>query len=155
MVIGVDNGISGAWCALDANGSIAAYGLMPLTSFGKKKEIDPALLLQTFCEHGATLVAVEEPLHFSRTLQSMRSMALSFGKILGVCAAAELPVKRVQVRDWQNAKLGRFARGQSKPAALRAARKIWPAEKFSTSKRGGAHDGIVDAALIGHYALGL
>jgi hypothetical protein len=155
MVVGVDNGLSGAWCVLQPDGSVVEYGIMPLTKFGGKSEIDPEALLATFRRFEGASVAVEEPLRFAPTLQAMRSMSISFGKILGLCAAAEIPLQRVQVRDWQNAKLGKFAKGKSKVAALKAAKKIWPGEKFKVGKMSGPHDGIVDAALIGLYALGL
>ncbi len=62
-------------------------------------------------------------------------------------------VRRVQVKEWQDAVLGkRLAKGMTKVAALAAANKLWPTEQWlATSRSKTPHDGIIDAALIAYY----
>lgn len=157
VIVGVDNGLGGGLCALSAtHGLVIDHCPMPVERGRKKDRIsvkDFLTWLRKF-DPGSTLVAVEEPLHFAKTLASMRSMAISFGMILGACETAGYHVERVQVRDWQPKMLGRFPRGQSKAAALRRAKMLWPDETWLAGpKCRTPHDGIVDAALIGYYHL--
>lgn len=157
VIVGVDNGLGGGLCALSAtHGLVIDHCPMPVVRKGKKDVIDIKAFLTWLrrFDPSSTLVAVEEPLHFAKTLASMRSMAISFGMILGSCETAGYTAEPVQVRDWQPKMLGRFPRGQSKAAALRRAKMLWPDELWLAGpKCRTPHDGIVDAALIGYYHL--
>ena len=160
MIIGVDNGsCSGAMVAFTDDGDIMGYTKLPSKRVDKKQVLDLEEFVMWIIEweEPIELVAVEQPLHFARSIQAMRSMALCYGQIEGVCFGMQWEHVGIGVREWQNAMLGYFAKGQSKKAAWRAARKLTPMdEKLSVSnKRMGAkpHDGVVDAYLIGKYAI--
>ena len=48
----------------------------------------------------------------------------------------------------------KLAKGMTKVAALAAANKLWPQQKWiATNKSKVPHDGMIDAALIAHYYL--
>jgi hypothetical protein len=157
MIVGVDNGsCSGAMVALTDDGEVLGYTRLPAY---KPKKQPKELVLEEFVEwvkmweEPVSLVAVERPLTFSRSVQAMRSMALCYGQIQGLCAGLGWRHEGIDVRAWQNAMLGYFPKGQSKRAALRKARQLAPSEKWCSSRGNKPHDGIVDAYLIGMYAL--
>ena len=160
MIIGVDNGsCSGAMVAFTDDGDIMGYTKLPSKKVDKKQVLDLEKFVEWVIEweEPIELVAVEQPLHFARSIQAMRSMALCYGHIEGVCFGMQWDHVGIGVREWQNAMLGYFAKGQSKQAALKAARKLTPmGENFSIDSnktRSKAHDGVVDAYLIGKYAI--
>lgn len=152
-VIGIDNGLKGGLCALcPESGDVIDYAVMPTRSQFSTDEADPAGVLAWVGSFDCVLVGIEEPLKFAPTSQAIRSMALSFGLCCGALEAANFPVARVCVSDWQKKMIGKFPAGQSKPYALAAARRLWPSESWLPSKRHRApHDGIVDGALLARY----
>jgi hypothetical protein len=155
VIVGIDNGISGGLCAVAAfDGAVLAYRAMPIKKTTKTSEVDiPALLEWLEPYRNNMIVCVEEPLKHAKSSQAMRSMSISFGLILGACEAKRFEVRRVQVKEWQDAVLGkRLAKGMTKVAALAAANKLWPTEQWlATSRSKTPHDGIIDAALIAYY----
>jgi hypothetical protein len=156
VIIGVDNGISGGLCAVAAfNGAVIAYRAMPTKMEAGKSEVDVRALLDWLEPYRNNMVVcVEEPLKHAKSSQAMRSMSISFGLIIGACEAKRFEVRRVQVKEWQDAVLGkRLAKGMTKVAALAIANKLWTSESWlATSKSKVPHDGIIDAALIAHYS---
>ena len=157
LIVGVDNGVTGALCSLDVQtGSVSGYARMPLEVCGGLQEVCIPNMLLWIEELGrSVVVAIEEPLRHAPSSQSMRSMSISFGKTVGALEARGIPVVRIQVKEWQNEMLGkRLAKGMTKPAALLKARFLWPAEDWLASPLCRTpHDGIVDAALIAQYHL--
>jgi hypothetical protein len=158
VIIGVDNGISGGLCAISSHdGSVIDSIAMPTEEANGKSEVYVKGVLYWLDQFSplSTLVAIEEPLRHAKSSQAMRSMSISFGKILGLCETIEYPVYRVQVKEWQDVKLGkRLAKGQTKVKALAVANDLWPEENWlATSRSRIPHDGMVDAALIAHYYL--
>lgn len=153
-IIGIDNGLDGGCCALDASsGRVLDILPMPNTKFAGRREIDPEALLKWILIWKDPLVAMEEPLHYAATLQSMRSMSISFGKLIGICSAADIPFVRVQVPDWHKKILGeKIPKGLTKSYALDKASLFWPTQNWCVGKSKVPHDGIVDAALIAKYA---
>jgi hypothetical protein len=160
MIIGIDNGsCSGAMVALTGEGDIMGYTKLPSKRADKKQVLDLEQFVEWIIdwEEPIDLVAVEQPLHFARSIQAMRSMALCYGHLEGVCYGMQWEHVGIGVREWQNAMLGYFAKGQSKQAAWKAAIKLAPTEEQfsvdSNKRRAKPHDGVVDAYLIGKYAL--
>lgn len=158
VIIGVDNGISGGLCAISSHDGFLIEAIaMPTEEANGKSEVYVKGVLYWLDQFSplSTLVAIEEPLRHAKSSQAMRSMSISFGKILGLCETIEYPVYRVQVKEWQDVKLGkRLAKGQTKVKALAVANDLWPEEDWlATSRSRTPHDGMVDAALIAHYYL--
>ena len=155
VIVGIDNGISGGLCAVAAfDGAVLAYRAMPTKTEAGKSEVDVRALLDWLEPYRNNIVVcIEEPLKHAKSSQAMRSMSISFGLILGACKAKRFEVRRVQVKEWQDAVLGkRLAKGMTKVAALAIANKLWASETWlATSRSKVPHDGIIDAALIAHY----
>lgn len=158
VTIGMDNGLDGGLCTLSNwDGSLIEYHAMPVIEVGGKREVCPfalsRMLRDAVAKDGQVTVCIEEPLKHAKTSQAMRSMAMSFGKVLGVCAAVNIPAVRIQVLDWQKVMLGKkIPKGKTKEFALQKAQQLWPDEQWLANKRCRTpHDGIVDAALIAHY----
>jgi len=155
VIVGIDNGISGGMCAIaNWSGDVIAHTAMPTNTFDGKTEVDVCAVLQWLEPYRKDMiVCIEEPLKHAKSSQAMRSMSISFGKILGACEAKQYAVRRVQVKEWQDVMLGKkLAKGMTKVAALKKANELWPKEKWLASNRSKvSHDGIVDAALISQY----
>ena len=108
-------------------------------------------------------IAIEDCPKHAQSKSAMRSMATSFGIIMGV-VRRELPTKRIitvrsgnPLDSWQRALLGTQPKGGTKPAALKKAQEIWTDQEWLTKRPGGkaVHDGLVDAALIAWHARNL
>lgn len=153
MIIGIDNGsCSGAAVAISSwDGAVLGYTRLPNHKVGKKTELDMIGLRDWVL--GFKLppvnIIVEEPLHHAPSSQSMRSMALCYGQITGLCTGMAWPWEGLSVRQWQKDMLGKFPRGQSKKYALAKAKELRPDEQWlATPRSKKPHDGIVDAYLM-------
>jgi hypothetical protein len=158
VIFGIDNGLDGGICAISSfDGSVISAIPMPCYKRKGKREVDTVAayrwMTDLFGHKTEILVAIEEPLKHARSSQAVRSMAISFGKLFGMCEVHHIPVAAVEVNDWQKPLLGLVPKGQTKTYALRKANELWPDENWLASKKCTVpHDGMVDAALIGWYA---
>ena len=152
-VIGIDNGLKGGIAALcPESGVLLDKTAMPLRSFLGKDESDCREVVRWLSYFDCVGVGIEEPPHHLNSMQSMRSMALSFGLLTGAMMQADLPVCRITVSEWQKKILGKVPQGQTKPYALAKACELWPNTDWRQSPRHKIpHDGIIDAALIARY----
>lgn len=154
MIIGIDNGLDGGLCAISKfDGSVINKIVMPTKWVLKKREVDTRALKQwiLFLNTPFT-IAIEEPLAHAKSSQAVRSMALSFGKIVGMAEANEYDVQRISVHKWQKKMLGFIPKGMTKQAALKRAGELAPSECWIKNKRcRKPHDGMVDAFLVARY----
>ena len=153
MIVGIDNGAcSGAAVAISSwDGEILGYTRLPSHTVGKKTELDMIMLRDWILDFQLppANIVIEEPLHHAPSSQSMRSMALCYGQIIGLCTGMAWPCEGVGVRKWQKDMLGKFPRGQSKKYALAKAKELAPDEQWlATPRSKKPHDGIVDAYLM-------
>lgn len=154
MIIGVDNGLDGGLCAIARyDGSIIDKIRMPTLQHSKKREIDIRAVHRWIEElHTPFVMAIEEPLAHAKSSQAVRSMAISFGKLIGMAECKGYDVLRVSVHKWQKAMLGRTPKGQTKKAAFELALQLAPDENWLANKRCRMpHDGMIDAYLIATY----
>lgn len=154
VYIGIDNGLDGGLCAVSAhNGAIIDKWAMPTFERSGKREVDTRTIYDWMMDfHSTLLVLIEEPLRHAKSSQAMRSMGISYGKILGMCESHELEVKPIQVKNWQKIMLGKVPKSQTKRFALKKAQELAPDEDWRKNNRCTVpHDGIVDAYLIAYY----
>tara|TARA_S200002703_G_scaffold76001_1_gene65625 strand:+ start:1223 stop:1729 length:507 start_codon:yes stop_codon:yes gene_type:complete len=155
VIIGVDNGLNGGLVAISKQtGAVIDKTVMPTLQRSKKRETDARKVYEWVMSLESDFIfAVEEPLHHARSSQAVRSMALSFGKLLGLAESRGWDVRCVKVHNWQKSMLGHLAPPyDTKKAALHVANGIAPEECWLKSKRcSKAHDGMVDAFLIARY----
>ena len=154
MIVGVDNGLDGGLCAIaQFDGSLIDKIAMPCQHRSKKREIDIRKIHEWLVNFNTPFaLAIEEPVAHAKSSQAVRSMAISFGKLLGMAECKGYVVARVSVHKWQKAMLGYMPKGQTKQAALDKAQAMEPSENWLKNKRCRTpHDGIVDAFLIAHY----
>ena len=157
MIIGVDNGLSGGLVAISrCTGGVIDKTVMPTLHRLKKREVDTRKVYEWVMNLESDFeLAIEEPLHHARSSQAVRSMALSFGKLLGLAESRQWKVNCISVHRWQKAMLGRVPKGKTKEVALAVANDIAPEECWRKSKRASKpHDGLIDAFLIAHYIRG-
>lgn len=158
MIVGIDNGLDGGLCAIAKfDGSVIDKIAMPTKWVCKKREVDTVAIKQWLLQLNTPFVlAVEEPLAHAKSSQAVRSMALSFGKIIGMAETNDYETFRVSVHKWQKIMLGFRAKGTTKQTALIRAEDIAPQESWLKNKRcRKPHDGMVDAFLIARYLWGL
>lgn len=175
MHVGFDNGLGGGIVALSDIEGLPPIAMIPMPTLkrkrrskGKKKskyesELDTAALLKFLEEiqaknDGTTIFHVEQCPRTAQKMDSMRVMSFTYGKIIGILEAKydKAPLKRVRCGNdndgWQKALLGRTGKGETKPAALALARKLWPEETWLPSDRCTVpHDGMIDGALIAFF----
>lgn len=158
MIIGIDNGLDGGLVAIDKKtGSVICKTVMPTLHRCKKREVDTYKVYQWVlsCDPGPEefTVAIEEPLHHAKSSQAVRSMGISFGKLLGLAESQQWNVSCVKVHNWQQSMLGHLrAPYNTKEAALAQATLIAPNECWLKNKRcSKPHDGMIDAFLIAQY----
>ena len=154
MIVGVDNGLDGGLCAITQfDGSLIDKIEMPCRQQSKKREIDICKIHKWLSDLNTPFVlAIEEPLAHAKSSQAVRSMAISFGKLLGMAECKDYEVARVSVHKWQKAMLGFIPKGKTKQVALETAQNLEPSENWLKNKRCRVpHDGLVDAFLIAHY----
>lgn len=162
IYIGIDNGLSGGVVAIGPCAGTAPIlvAKMPVHLVDDAREIDTGALHGMLGElDGPATVGVEEcPMH-SRDKLAMRSMALSYGLILGVLErfkARGWTIHRVKAGNskagWQRGMLGgNIPQGQTKKQAAVAAGSIWPEETWIFPRCTKPHDGCIDAALIAEW----
>ncbi len=154
MIVGVDNGLDGGLCAITQfDGGLIDRMAMPCRQQSKKREIDICKIHKWLSDLNTPFVlAIEEPLAHAKSSQAVRSMAISFGKLLGMAECKDYEVARVSVHKWQKAMLGFIPKGKTKQVALETAQNLEPSENWLKNKRCRVpHDGLVDAFLIAHY----
>ena len=156
-IIGIDNGVSGALCALcPESGALLDHRVMPTREHYGKNEPDTEAVLRWLSGFDCRTIAIEDPPFHAPSASSLRSMTLCFGLLHGALEAAGFTVARVTVKQWQDAMLGKKrVSGTTKQIALKVASGLWPhADWRATAKSTTPHDGIIDAALIARYLVG-
>ena len=174
MILGIDNGLDGGIVALSPMEGVQPIAKVVLPTLkvhyqarynakGKmtakaktRREIDPRALcvilngLNSTPEN--TEVYFEEcPEHADRAA-TMRSMAMSAGKIISILEAKGYEVNRIMSYDWHPVILGKIPKGQSKTMARAKAAELWPDENWlATDRSTTTHDGLIDAALIAEF----
>lgn len=164
MIIGIDNGKTGAAVALArTTGAFpVAMLLMPVRDLGDGEWLlDTAELLRWIkaipTGGEGVIVAVEECPHHAKQKSIMRSMAVSYGQLVGALMTVPewtviaVPAGNEKV-SWQRQMLGRVPKGQTKMAALAAAQSIWRETTWLASPRSTTpHTGLIDAALLAEH----
>ena len=154
MIVGVDNGLDGGLCAIaQFDGKLIDKIAMPCHQRSKKREVDIHKVSKWLLDFNTPFVlAIEEPLAHARSSQAMRSMAISFGKLLGMAECKDFEVARISVHKWQKKMLGFIPKGKTKQVALEIASTMEPSENWLKNKRCSTpHDGLIDAFLVAHY----
>lgn len=155
MIIGVDNGLNGGLVAISKEtGAVIEKTVMPTLHRCKKNEVDTRAVYEwTMSLESDFIFAIEEPLRHAKSSQAVRSMGISFGKLLGLAESRQWDTRCVQVRNWQRSMLDHLIPAyDTKKAALIKANVLAPEECWQKSKRASKpHDGMVDAFLIAHY----
>jgi hypothetical protein len=172
-IIGIDNGLTGGIALINMAGRLITRTIMP-TTFDvtlNAKRIQSAALYHILkgmhfdcldkdsgfkaSDKISVLVGAEPCPKHSRDKAAMRSMAFSWGLIVSALGACGLSWTQVESgrgkTSWQTNLLGRLKQGETKPAALALARKLWPEESFIAEGCRTPHSGMIDAALIAEH----
>lgn len=128
---------------------------MPVLSDGKKNRVDVKALFDLLCIKNV-FVAYERPCG-SKSVMSAVSMADSFARvesalILNNCRRDPITPKKWQKMFWITPKMPKGVKFDTKAAALKVARQLWPEQDWlATSRSSVPHDGLVDASLIAEF----
>ena len=156
LVLGGDNGLSGGLCIMSGT-SILAKCIMPVKTAKKGKEIDVNKVWEWVYEtvqfHNLPKLhaVIEEP-GGAKSYKAAVSMAASFHALRAVFELNNIKFTRITPQKWQK-KLLNAKKGETKSEALKLAKKLWPDEDWMRTKKcSKEHDGMVDSALICHWA---
>lgn len=156
IIIGIDNGISGALVAISAHhGLVIDKILMPTRPSDRSRECDAVAIcewIENFTHTDDIAVALETPSKHSPGTLALCSMWDCYGVIRGILESCGIRHIRIAPRTWQAEMLGKVPKGETKAYARAKAREIWPDEDWlATPRSKKAHEGLVDAALIAEY----
>jgi len=156
VLIGVDNGISGAMVAISAyHGKVIDSILMPTRSTGTSRECDAVAVcewIEKFQYSDDIAVALETPSKHSPGTLALCSMWDCYGAIRGILESCGIRHIRIAPRTWQSVMLGVVPKGETKAYARAKAREIWHDEDWlATPRSKKAHEGFIDAALIAEF----
>ena len=147
MVVGIDPGLSGALAFLFEDGTYSGVFDMPVMAAGKtgRQQVNAAALVEwmkkvyppdrAVLEHVAAMP--------KQGVSSVFSFGQSFGIILGVLAALEIPVELVRPNVWKKA----YGLGKDKEEARARAIQLYPAAPLSRKKDAGR----AEALLLARY----
>jgi hypothetical protein len=156
IIIGIDNGISGAMVAISAHhGLVIDMILMPTRSTGSSRECDAVAVcewIERFTHTDDIAVALETPSKHSPGTLALCSMWDCYGAIRGILESCGIKHVRIAPRTWQSVMLGVVPKGETKAYARAKAREIWPDEDWlATPRSKTANMGFIDAALIAEF----
>ena len=152
IYLGIDNGLNGGLVWLDDNGKIERREVMPVRDNGKNKVVDAHDLMTLVSYERQARVVAEIAAKFSPGKMALCSTWHSWGIVQAVLELSGMRWEPVDSQRWQKIMLPGRAKGETKPAALEASRRLWPEEKFlATARSSKPHDGMIDAALIAEY----
>jgi len=155
IYIGIDNGLTGGLAALsDHPGAPVEMWPMPTRGKAKGNEVDAAAIWDFIdkWDRASVTVILETPGKHSPGAQALCSMWDSYGAIRGVLESRGIRHHRITPQSWQKRMLVGCAKGDTKPAALAMAKRLWPDETWLASPQcTKPHDGMIDAALIAEY----
>lgn len=150
--IGIDPGQTGGLAYLDDNGRLLDVAPMP----GNAKEVSAsqvAQIIKLWVEDESAMwdnvsVAIEQVGSMpGQGVASTFKFGKSFGIVLGVIGALEIPMIRLTPQTW---KKEMNLIGKEKHAALGLANEMWP--KHAIHWKFKKNDGLADAALIAETA---
>jgi hypothetical protein len=156
IYIGIDNGLKGGLVALsDHPGPPIDMIAMPTRGKSKGNEVDAATVWDWIANLGDwrnLVVILETPGKHSPGAQALCSMWDSYGAIRSILETRTIRHYRITPQSWQKTMLVGCAKGDTKPAALAMAKRLWPEENWlATPRCKTPHDGMIDAALIAEY----
>jgi hypothetical protein len=156
IIIGIDNGISGALVALSAySGMVLESILMPTRITGSSRECDAIAVcewIEKFQYSDEVAVALETPGKYSPGTLALCSMWDCYGVLRGILESCNIRHIRVDPQIWQKEMLGKVPKGETKPYARAKAKELWVTETWlATPRSKKAHEGMVDAALIAEF----
>lgn len=151
--IGIDNGLDGAIVKLDEDGRLLISWIMPVRHNGKNRLLDTKELSELIGDHADCSFAAEPAAKFSPGKMALCSTWHSWGIIQACLEFTKVRWTPVESQRWQRVLLPGRQKGETKKAALEAAGRLWPNEKWLASPRcKKPHEGLIDAALIAEYA---
>jgi len=155
MIIGIDNGKSGAIALLSEIGGVPPGAIWPMPLLPDGSRVDSRELrrmLQFIGPREEMRVVLEDCPQHLKQASALRSMATTTGLILGVLESLDLSPVVIMPHVWQKDILGKVPKGQTKPAALAAAESIWPGHDWrrTPASRTPCPD-FIDAALIAEW----
>jgi len=153
LICGIDPGITGAIAFLTERGQFVAVADMPtLPATTGRRQIDPAALAEILRQHAPAFVMLERVgARPGEGAVGAFAFGHTFGAILGVLGALQIPHYLVQPAVWK--RRAGIPPKSEKAASIAAAKQLLPsAALILTLKK---HDGRAESLLIARHALSL
>jgi len=147
MRIGVDVGIAGAVAFLNDDDSFIRVIDMPvMAGTGKRQQVNAAELAREVKHEGGTAYVERVSAMPKQGVSSMFSFGTSYGIVLGVLAALQIPVVLVTPQSWK--KRAGLA-GKEKDCARTLAQQLYPQAALGRKKDIGRADSLLIALYGG------
>ena len=156
LYVGIDNGLKGGICFIDAAGKVVEKYIMPVVSSDKgKNEYDLISMVTIFKGKEIELIALEKAHAYpGQGVTSMFSIGKGFGMWQGIIVALGLPYVVIPPQTWQGHVLAGMDRTDTKQASILYAQRIAPDQDWKgTARSFKPHDGLTDAFCLARFAL--
>jgi hypothetical protein len=160
IYVGIDNGLKGG-IAILKDGKLFLH-VMPTMGDGKKNRVDVEKFDAIIMDHAGftgnrdIFIVYERPVG-SQSVTAAVSMQDSFARVESAlilqCLRREpITPQKWQKMFWKKPKMPEGQKFDTKAAALKVARQLWPDQNWLASSRCRVpHDGLVDSALLSEY----
>lgn len=150
MIAGIDPGFDGGLAVLADDGTLVALEVMPVMKAGGRPELDLPQLKRLLQAHGVTLVCLERVTAMRGWgVSSSWRFGVTWGQLLGLVQALDLPVLLATPRQWQQVVLAGTSR--DKTQAIAYALRRWPLANLRPGRKTRPHDGLADALCLAEY----
>ena len=149
--LGIDPGLSGALCLLDADAKILTLLDMPTLRITKtRKQLDTVEIVRLLGNWRVLwgdmrCVMEEQQAMPNQSAQSGFKTGRGFGRLEGILAARQIPFEVVLAKQWQKAMLGHVEKGTSKDRAKAKAQELYPLADLGRRKSQDRPDAVLIA----------
>lgn len=145
MIWGIDPGASGALCLFDGYEGVVECFDMPVVEINKKRQVNAAAVVGILRQQEAPVWIERVGARPGQGVTSMFNFGRSYGTIIGIVAALEMPVNFVTPQEWQK----KLKVQGGKDGSRARASELMPAYAGLFARK--KDDGRADAALIAFY----
>ena len=147
MKIGIDPGISGAIAMLNDDDSlINVYDMPVMAGTGKRQQVNASELAKLLSHSHGTSYLERVSAMPKQGVSSMFSFGTSYGIVLGVLAALQIPIVLVTPQRWKKTA---GLTGKEKDMARTLAQQLYPEAELGRKK----DIGRADAILIARFGI--
>jgi len=159
VIVGIDNGLTGAVVAINARCDVCAYFDTPTISVGKRTRYDVAAMVRTLdvlivTRFDVRCVLIEKGQPMRNGVIATWLSGYCEGAWVAIVVSLGLAHEIVSARTWQKGQLASVSGDSTKDRAVLAAQRAFPNLPLMPARpRRKPYDGRADAALLARYGV--